>query len=270
MARWLLLITAAPLSGQTSAVGSGAVTLTVEDAGGAVIAGAAVTDDAGKALGTTDQSGAASFVCAQPCRIHIAASGFAEQATTVTGAATIRLQPAAQAEQVTVTAYRAPLGELESPATTRLLTAKTLRTTAAVTLDGKMRELPGVETFRRSSSLVANPTSQGISLRGLGSTSASRTLVTEDDVPQNDPLGGWIHWQEMPELPIRDIEVVRGGASDLYGSSAIGGVINVIPAQPGSRIGPSSTRATAAKAPSTTACWRRPNVDHGDVLGAAG
>jgi hypothetical protein len=59
-----------------------------------------------------------------------------------------------------------------------------------------------VELFRRSSSLVANPSSQGISLRGLGSTSASRTLVTEDDVPLNDPFGGWIHWQEQPELAI--------------------------------------------------------------------
>jgi hypothetical protein len=57
-----------------------------------------------------------------------------------------------------------------------------------------------VELFRRSSSLVANPSSQGISLRGLGSTSASRTLVTEDDVPLNDPVGGWIHWEEQPEL----------------------------------------------------------------------
>ncbi len=97
-----------------------------------------------------------------------------------------------------------------------------------------MRQLPGVELFRRSSSLVANPTSQGISLRALGSTSASRTLVTEDDVPLNDPLGGWIHWQEQPELSIKDVELVRGGASDLYGSSAIGGVVNMIPVRPSS------------------------------------
>jgi outer membrane receptor protein involved in Fe transport len=79
---------------------------------------------------------------------------------------------------------------------------------------------------------VANPTSQGISLRGLGSTSASRTLVTDDDVPLNDAVGGWIHWEEQPELAIDRIEVLRGGASDLYGSSAIGGVVNVVPARP--------------------------------------
>jgi outer membrane receptor protein involved in Fe transport len=140
----------------------------------------------------------------------------------------------AKPEQVTVTAYRAPLGVLESPTTTRLLTSESLRSTAAITFDDQLRTLPGVELFRRSSSLVANPTSQGISLRALGSTSASRTLVTEDDVPLNDPLGGWIHWQEQPELSIQSVELVRGGASDLYGSSAIGGVVNIIPVRPAS------------------------------------
>jgi outer membrane receptor protein involved in Fe transport len=107
-----------------------------------------------------------------------------------------------------------------------------LSSAAAVTLDGKVRQIPGLELFRRSSSLVANPTSQGVSLRGLGSTSASRTLVTEDEVPLADPVGGWIQWEEQPELSVQSIELVRGGASDLYGSSAIGGVINVIPLRP--------------------------------------
>ena len=133
---------------------------------------------------------------------------------------------------MTVTAYRAPLGALESPVTTRLLSSQVLGTTAAVTLDGQIRQIPGLELFRRSSSLVANPTSQGVSLRGLGSTSASRTLLTNDDVPLNDPVGGWIHWQEQPELAVKSVELVRGGASDLYGSSAIGGVVSVIPVRP--------------------------------------
>lgn len=136
---------------------------------------------------------------------------------------------------MTVTAYRTPLGSLESPVTTRLLSQRALANAASVTLDGQIRQIPGAELFRRSSSLVANPTSQGVSLRGLGSTSASRTLVTEDDVPLNDPIGGWIHWQEQPELAIQSVELVRGGASDLYGSSAIGGVINVISVLPASR-----------------------------------
>jgi outer membrane receptor protein involved in Fe transport len=145
---------------------------------------------------------------------------------------TVHQQHFSTSEQVTVTAYRAPLGVLESPTDSRLLSQTALETTPAITLDGEMRQLPGVELFRRSSSLVANPTSQGVSLRGLGSTSASRTLVTQDDILLNDAFGGWIHWEEQPELSVNSIEVVRGGASDLYGSSAIGGVISLMPARP--------------------------------------
>jgi outer membrane cobalamin receptor len=228
------VLAAAPAAMRAQAQIQTPIAITVEDAGGRAVAGATVADAAGRVLGATDAAGEASVMCATPCGVTVAAPGFAAQSVTLasTGAATIRLQPAAAAEQITVTAYRAPLGELESPATTRVLETKALRTTAAITLDDEIRQLPGVELFRRSSSLVANPTSQGISLRGLGSTSASRTLVMEDDVPLNDPLGGWIHWQEQPELAIHSIELVRGGAGSLYGSSAIGGVINEVSALP--------------------------------------
>src|SRR5918911_978093 len=44
-------------------------------------------------------------------------------------------------------------------------------------LDDRMRYVPGFSMFRRSSSLAANPTTQGLSLRGLGSSGASRTLL---------------------------------------------------------------------------------------------
>jgi outer membrane receptor protein involved in Fe transport len=211
--------------------------LTVVDSSGAAVAGATAADEANHVLGRTDGNGRLNVACAAPCRLRVDADGFAEKTVEVTAGATIHLEPAAGVEEVTVTAYRAPLSELDSPVTTRLLTQETLASTAAVTLDGELRQLPGAELFRRSSSLVANPTSQGISLRGLGSTSASRTLVTEDDVPLNDPVGGWIHWEEQPELAVHTVELVRGGASDLYGSSAIGGVVNVALEKPNSDIG---------------------------------
>jgi outer membrane receptor protein involved in Fe transport len=66
----------------------------------------------------------------------------------------------------------------------------------------------------------------------LGSTAASRSLVVFDDVPLNDPFGGWVHWGELPKLAVHAIEAVRGGASDLYGSSAIGGVVSILPERP--------------------------------------
>jgi outer membrane receptor protein involved in Fe transport len=208
------------------------VTITVEDGTGAALGGATVTDSTGALLGNSDANGRLPLSCVVPCKVRVAAAGFEEQLAEVTSSTILHLLPAASREQVTVTAYRTPLGSLESPVSTRELSQEALSTAASVTLDGKLRQLPGVELYRRSSSLVANPSSQGLSLRALGSTAASRTLITEDDVPMNDPFAGWIHWQEEPELGIDRIELVRGGASDLYGSSAIGGVVNVVPRRP--------------------------------------
>lgn len=208
------------------------MTLTVEDSDHAPIAEASVQRIGDGLAGRTNAEGRLVFRCALPCRVRVEATGFAGANFVLTASATVRLEREGRREQVTVTAYRAPLGELTSPVTTRVLTGQTLSATAAMTLDGAARQLPGVELFRRSSSLVANPTSQGMSARGLGSTSASRTLVVEDDVPLNDALGGWIHWEETPELALASVELVRGGASDLYGSSAMGGVLNLRTARP--------------------------------------
>ena len=206
--------------------------VTVEDSSGAALPGATVKDLSGQLLGQTDADGRLTLECAAPCRLRVAAKGFSERDLALSAGTTLRLEPAGKPEQVTVTAYRAPVDSLESPVTTRVLSQVALNTTASITLDSQLRQIPGVELFRRSSSLVANPSSQGISLRGLGSTSASRTLLTQDDVQLNDPVGGWIHWQEQPELAMKTIEVVRGGASDLYGSSAIGGVVNLVSVRP--------------------------------------
>jgi outer membrane receptor protein involved in Fe transport len=210
------------------------ITLRVEDSSGAAIAGASVKEASGALLGRTDTDGHATVECRIPCQLRVDADGFKGTFVEANANTTVVLEPAGAAEQVTVTAYRAPVAELESPVTTRTLSQADLQTTAAITVDGQIRQLPGVEMFRRSPSLVANPSSQGMSLRGLGSTSASRTLLTLDDVPLNDPVGGWIHWLEQPELAISNINVARGGASDLYGSAAIGGVMNVGVARPSS------------------------------------
>ena len=261
----------APGRGQSSE----SIIVTVEDARGAAIPRAVVTDNSGKPLGTTDADGSLTIRCAAPCQLQISVPGFLHQNLSVGASTIVRLQPEAGAEEVTVTAYRAPLGQLESPVDTRLLTQRTLSESPAVSLDDKMRQLPGIELFRRSSALVANPTSQGISVRGLGSTSASRTLVTEDEVPLNDALGGWIHWLELPDLAIQDIELVRGGASDLYGSSAIGGVISIVPVRPrSSRAELSSTAGGEGTSDNSLLAQTRFNswglLGSGSVIGTSG
>lgn len=135
-------------------------------------------------------------------------------------------------EQITVTAYGTPLASDDSAANTLVVTEQSLQESPALTTGDTLREAPGVQFFRRTSTIIANPTSQGLSLRGLGSTASSRTLVLSDHIPLNDAFGGWIHWEEFPAPVLQSVEILRGGASDLYGSSAIGGVINFIQRAP--------------------------------------
>jgi outer membrane receptor protein involved in Fe transport len=142
------------------------------------------------------------------------------------------MRVAGAVEEVEVTAARSPLALDASASSVRTMTGEQLREAPGFTLDDRLRQVAGFQLFRRSSSWVANPTTEGTTLRGLGSTAASRTLVLSDQVPLNDAYGGWIHWSEIPALATRNVELMRGGASDLYGSSAIGGVIDVVPVVP--------------------------------------
>jgi outer membrane receptor protein involved in Fe transport len=203
----------------------------VLNARGAAVAGAEIHDSAGKLLAASAIDGTFSLA-GRRARIEISAPHFVSASVVVQPGRPLRIILVRPLETVVVSAYRSPLASADSPASTRVLSREQLRQAATPALDGKLRQVPGFELFRRSSSLAANPTTEGVSLRGLGSTAASRSLVLFDDVPLNDPYGGWIHWEEIPEMAIRSVEVVRGGASDLYGSSAIGGVISLLPVRP--------------------------------------
>ena len=101
-----------------------------------------------------------------------------------------------------------------------------------VVADDVLRQIPTFSLFRRTSSLSSHPTAQGVSLRGVGPSGVSRTLVLLDGVPFNDPFGGWVYWTRVPLEGADRIEVVDGSSSSLYGNYAMGGVINIITAPP--------------------------------------
>jgi outer membrane receptor protein involved in Fe transport len=148
-------------------------------------------------------------------------------------AQTIALDP------MTVSASRAPEspGQVPFPLTT--LSGDTLKASASSTLDGALKAVPGFSLFRRSDSLTANPTAQGVSLRGLGPSGASRSLVLLDGVPLNDPFGGWVTWSKLPRESLSSVEIVRGGGATAWGNAALGGVVQVLtenPANAGNRI----------------------------------
>jgi len=227
----LLFCCLAAAQTENSAQISGVVT----DSSGAAIPGAKVvlSTPGFQATRITDRSGRFSFnnVPGQEGSAQASAAGFGTRElawTAASGRLQIALAPAGAAEQVTVTANRVGTRVVDTPTSVVVLSPEDIAATPALTTDDKLRQVAGFSLFRRSDSRTANPTSQGASLRGLGASGASRALVLADGFPLNDPFGGWVYWDRVPAAEIEGLEVAGGGASHLYGSDALGGVVNVL------------------------------------------
>lgn len=144
----------------------------------------------------------------------------------------IVLTPANLAASVTVSVTGAETRLAETPASIIVLNRQTLDNTAANTIDDALRQVPGFTLFRRASSRTANPTTQGANLRGVGGSGAARTAVLFDGTSLNDAFGGWTYWNRVPRAAIEQIEVLRGGASTVYGSGGLSGAINILSKNP--------------------------------------
>ena len=213
----------------------------VGDSSGASIAAAQVELHAGpySASTTTDSSGAFAFehVPADSGTVIVSARGFdpLEKAWTATNNPArleITLVPSSVNQSIIVTATRSKTLLSDVPLSDIQLTRAEVQAIPALTLDDTLRQVPGFSLFRRSSSRTANPTAQGVSLRGLGASGSSRALVLEDGIPLNDPFGAWVYWDRVPRESISDIEIAQEGSSSLYGSDALGGVIQVLTRPP--------------------------------------
>jgi outer membrane receptor protein involved in Fe transport len=218
------------------------ITGTVSDASGAAIGGAQVQLQAGTFTNavTTGSDGKFQFdsVPATSGTLVISAKDFKQLTQpwkSASGApvhleVTLQLLSVSQSVMVTANRTATPLGE--TPASDIDLTQPNLQALPALTLADKLRQIPGFSLFRRTSSMNANPTTMGLSLRGLGANGASRGLVLEDGIPINDPFGSWVYWDRVPEAAVQSVEVAEEGSSSLYGSEAMGGVVQFLTRQP--------------------------------------
>ncbi|MGA8298167.1 MAG: TonB-dependent receptor [Terriglobales bacterium] len=237
---FIIILWCALLGAQTLA----AVTVegVVHDATGAVVRGAAIRLRAGafQAPAATDDRGRFAFsnVLQPSGTVEVSAQGFidARKSWNVAHGDSIHLdialEPASTREEVVVSAARAQLRLSETPVSTVLLSSEDLDAAPSSRTDDVLREVPGFSLYRRSSSRTANPSTQGVSLRGLGGSATSRALVLADGISLIDPFGGWVYWDRVPRTAISTVEVVRGGASNLYGSDAMAGVIQLLMRQP--------------------------------------
>jgi outer membrane receptor protein involved in Fe transport len=210
----------------------------VRDESGSVIAGAEVhlRGDGVDRVEHTNAEGAFEFrdFVASKALITVTAAGFAplERAWVLSNAngdpLQLVLRPATILEQTVVVATRTPLAAGEASASVETVTPEELRSTAALTLDNVLGQVAGFNLFRRSSSRTANPTTQGVSLRGTGGSGASRAVVLDDGIPIEDAFGGWVQWSRVPRAAVERVEVVEGGVSDLYGTNGLGGAISIV------------------------------------------
>jgi outer membrane receptor protein involved in Fe transport len=168
-------------------------------------------------------------------QVVVTARGFAQATEAVpadSGPMQITLRPASFFEEVNVTSSRADLPRTDPTATITVISSSDLMTSGPLTLDDALKMVPGFTLFRRTSSRTANPTTQGVALRGIGGTAQSRSLVLADGLPLNDAFGGWVYWSKVPQAAIDRVEVQRGSGSDLYGADAVGGVVQLLTLRP--------------------------------------
>jgi len=203
----------------------------VSDSNGAVIANASVElESTNSTVRTqTDVAGNFTLLSTQPYgTLSVSSPGFNTirlEVSTASEPLRIKLEPASVIERILITDAdeRIPV----TPTSQFGMTQKEINLSGALTIDDVLRQVPGFSLFRRSGGLTANPTAQGVSLRGVGANGASRAVVLLDGVPLNSPFGGWVYWNRLPRVAVQSARIYNGGTSDLYGSGALGGVINL-------------------------------------------
>jgi len=210
------------------------LTGTVKTVDGAPVPSATVTVvQAGRTISATvDERGAFTLPeAALPAIVEVSARGFATVRKLVDRSPVeFTLAPASIRESVVVSAATTPADApwRDGASGQTVISITDLEKMPSVTLDEGLRVVSGVSLFRRSASRASNPTTHGVTMRGLSASGASRGLVLLDGVPLNDGFGAWVTWTRLPPLAIGRVEVDRGAEGETFGTDALGGVIGVI------------------------------------------
>ncbi|MCB9505979.1 MAG: TonB-dependent receptor [Gemmatimonadales bacterium] len=198
---------------------------TVEAIGGPDGVAGAVVRVGARASVTTDEHGhfAVTRLPAGRHEVIVTAIGFAPVTDTVDLRASdreivVRMRPVVvelQELQATAEAAPPPAGQ-----TSTVLDADELARRRGQTIGEALEDLPGIAVIQYGPS-IAKPV-----VRGLHS---QRIQVMNGQVPQEGQQWGAEHAPEIDGFAANEVEVIRGAAGVLYGSSAIGGVVRVVP-----------------------------------------
>jgi len=135
--------------------------------------------------------------------------------------------PPPQAE-IVITGKALPEAKAERVYTVERIGRRQIEQSPSHEIDQLLKDVPGLQLFRRSDARSGHPTSQGVTLRALGGNASSRALLVLDGVPQTDPFGGWVNWPAYDPANLAEIRVVRGGGSVANGPGALAGTIDMV------------------------------------------
>ncbi|MBA3386933.1 MAG: TonB-dependent receptor, partial [Chthoniobacterales bacterium] len=133
-------------------------------------------------------------------------------------------KPAAETEEIVVTATRLPISEGTSPAAISVVTSEEFEERQARRVADALRDVPGVSVTQTG----APGQLTSVFTRGLRS---EHTQVLLDGIPINQGLQGAFNFADLTVDNIDRIEVVRGPQSTLYGPRALAGVIQIFTRQ---------------------------------------
>lgn len=137
------------------------------------------------------------------------------------------LPPQAPETTIVVTGKALPEPNAERVYGVQEISRRKIEQSPSHELDQLLKDVPGLQLFRRSDARSGHPTSQGVTLRALGGNASSRVLLVLDGVPQADPFGGWVNWPAYDAQDLAGIRVVRGGGSVADGPGALAGTIEM-------------------------------------------
>jgi outer membrane receptor protein involved in Fe transport len=137
------------------------------------------------------------------------------------------VQAAASPAAIVVTGQALPEAKAEQVYKVERIDRRRIEQAPSHGLDQLLKDVPGVQLFRRSDAHSGHPTSQGVTLRALGGNASSRALLVLDGVPQSDPFGGWVNWPAYDPADLSGVSIVRGGGSVANGPGALAGTIEM-------------------------------------------
>jgi iron complex outermembrane receptor protein len=229
----LLCALTAPAAAQTATVSG-----TITDQSGAAVPGATVTiaGPGGAASTTSGSRGEYSFpnLANGTYRVAVTLPGFADATRDVVVSGSnvevpaISLALANLSDTIVVSATKSDSSLIDAPATLSLVTSDVLASTPAQNYGDLLRSLPGVNVIQLSARDVNVTNRQGTS------TLSNSQLVLLDDRSIYLDFFGLVLWDFLPAnmSDIKQIEVIRGPASAVWGANALTGVVNVITKTP--------------------------------------